>query len=215
MTARSGRWAGVLRSVLGNGLVPILAAGVFLALGAPAAVRAEEHAIAITDDGLVPAEVTVVVGELVTWTNHTSLTREVLTPDHELNSGPVGPGQNSGHVFEEPGNWIYFVTGDPRMQGTVHVKAMPELASGGSPEMTAPPGTSPPGFSPVAPSAVPSSESPTQMVLAAPAPSAVTATPSGVGGNGPALFLAVAVVGFIAVAASLAGLIGASRRPGR
>ncbi len=35
------------------------------------------------------------------------------------------------------------------------------------------------------------------------------------GGNGPALFLAVAVVGFIAVAAALAGLIGASRRPGR
>jgi plastocyanin len=35
------------------------------------------------------------------------------------------------------------------------------------------------------------------------------------GGNGSALFLAVAVVGFIAVLAAIAGLIGAARRPGR
>lgn len=35
------------------------------------------------------------------------------------------------------------------------------------------------------------------------------------GGNGSALFLAVAVVGLIAVVAAFAGLIGASRRPGR
>ena len=70
-------------------------------------------------------------------------------------------------------------------------------------------------LSPVAPSEAPAA-TPSPSVVASPsaAPTpVVVATQSG--GNGSALFLAVAVVGAIAVLAAIAGLIGASRRPGR
>ena len=207
MRARSGRWAGVLRS----GVV----ATVLVVVAAPAFVRADEHTIAITDDGLVPAELTVFVGESVTWTNQTSETRVITIPSQQLNSGPIGPGESFGHVFDQPGGWPFVVLGNPSLQGTVLAEDAPETASGGSPDITPPPGTLPPDVSPVAPSAVPSSLSPTSALIVTPMPTAVVAAPTGGGANGPALFLAVAIVGFIAVIAALAGLIGASRRPGR
>ncbi len=169
----------------GAGIVPFVAAVVFLSVSAAVA-HADEHAIAITDEGPVPAEVTVVVGEPVTWTNESSETRTVVTPDQELGSGPLGPGESYGHVFEEPGTWLYFVLGEPRLQGTVIVGPSPENATA------------------TRPSSVPAAD-PTPVVVEVPLNS----------GGGPALLLAVAVVGVIAVVAAIAGLIGASRRPGR
>jgi hypothetical protein len=139
----------------------------------------------------------------------------IVVPSQQLDSGPIGPGESYGHVFEQPGGWPYVVLGDPSLQGTVLAVDAPETASGGSPEITPPPGTPPPDVSPVAPSAVPSVALPTSAVVVTPLPGAVTSPPSGGVGNGAALFLAVAVVGVIAVLAAVAGLIGASRRPGR
>ena len=76
MSARSGRWAGVLRSWRGAGIVPLVIATLFCVAARPDIVRADEHAIAITDAGLVPAELTVFVGEPVTWTNQTTQSPE-------------------------------------------------------------------------------------------------------------------------------------------
>ena len=205
----------MLRSWRGAGIVPLVIATLFCVAARPDIVRADEHVIAITDAGLVPAELTVFVGEPVTWTNQTTQARSIVVPSLQLDSGPIGPGESYGHVFEQPGGWPYVVPGDPDLQGTVRALDAPETASAGSPEITPPPGTLPPDFSPVAPSAVPSVALPASAVVATPSSSAVTSTPSGGGGNGAALFLAVAIVGAIAVIAAIAGLIGASRRPGR
>ncbi len=188
-----------------------------LLAGAPVAVvRADEHEIAITDTGFDPDRLVVSVGEPVTWTNATTTEHAILTADGSLDSGPIGPGEAFGHVFEAPGTVDYYEAGNPRLIGTIIVMeaAVTEPPSG-SAAPTPPPGTLPPDFSPVAPSEAPAATPPPSVVAspsAAPTPVAV-ATQSG--GNGSALFLAVAVVGAIAVLAAIAGLIGASRRPGR
>ena len=220
MTAQSGQGDGVRpmasgRAVARSVVVSLVALGL---LGAwPAAlVRADEQAIAITDAGFVPGEVTVSVGEPVTWTNAGTTEHWIVTSDGELDSGPIGRGAAYGHVFESAGIVEYYDKGDPTVRGRIIVTAAPasEAPSGSLPP-TPPPGTLPPDFSPVAPSEVPaSSPSPSAAASASAAPTPIVVTVQS-GGTGSALFLAVAVVGAIAVAATIAGLIGASRRPGR
>ena len=208
MRARAGRWAGVL----GGSLVALA-----LLAGPPVAVvHADEHEIAITNSGFDPDSTTVQVGEPVTWTNMTSTERAVLSADGLLDSGPIGPGEAFGHVFETPAIVDYYEGGNPRVRGTIVViPAIVTEAPSGSQPPTPPPGTLPPDFSPVAPSEAPAaSPSASAVATASPAPSTIV-VPVQSGGNGSALFLAVAVVGVIAVVATIAGLIGASRRPGR
>jgi plastocyanin len=220
MSARAGRRAGVLPARVGIlGLAGLLGLVGLLGFGGLAApvVHAEEHEIVITDTGFDPDTLTVFVGEPVTWTNETATEHAILTADGLLDSGPIGPGEAFGHVFEAPGSVEYYEAGNPRVIGTIVVREAPATAPpSGSPEPTPPPGTLPPDFSPVAPSEPPT---PAASSLASATPSiaaepVVVAVPAG-GGNGPALFLAVAVVGAIAVIAAIVGLIGASRRPGR
>jgi plastocyanin len=159
-------------------MVPIVAAAVFLVV-APAAARADEHTIAITDGGFEPDTLTVVVGETVTWTNTTATEHSVFVAVGVLDSGPILPGESFANVFLATGALAYHDGSDPAVTGTILVQAPGIRTPGGPPPANPPASTVQPG------------------------------------GNGPALFLAVAVVGFIAVAAALAGLIGASRRPGR
>jgi plastocyanin len=219
MGTRTGRWAGRLVPAVGLAEIAFLAVLAVLAVLvlAPSA-RAEDHEITITDAGFDPADLRVVVGEPVTWTNQTATVRAILTADGLLDSGPIGPGEAFGHVFESPGLVEYYEAGNPRVRGTIVVMVVPVTAApSGSVPPTPPPGTLPPDFSPVAPSEPVASPSPTPSVArqsSAAASPAVVTTHSG-GGNSPALLLAVAVVGTIAVIAAIAGLIGASRRPGR
>jgi plastocyanin len=207
MRARAALWAGVV----GGSLLALA-----LLAGTPAAVHADEHEIAITDTGFDPDSITVRVGEPVTWTNATSTEHAILTADGLLDSGPIGPGEAFGHVFETPAIVDYYEGGNPRLRGTIVVIPAAETgAPSGSQPPTPPPGTLPPDFSPVAPSEAPPA-SPSPSVGATPSVAAspvVVAMPSG--GSESALFLAVAVVGIIAIVATIAGLIGASRRPGR
>ena len=216
MMARAGRWAGVLALALA------------LFAGLPAAVvRADEHEIAITDTGFDPDRLTVIVGEPVTWTNATTTEHAILTADGSLDSGPIGPGEAFGHVFEAPGPVEYYEAGNPRIIGTIIVMAAPvtespstEAPSGSAASTPPSSGSLPSGSLPLPePSPAASSENPPSATPSAVASPSATATPVVVttqsGGNGSALFLAVAVVGAIAVLAAIAGLIGASRRPGR
>jgi len=176
MGTRSGRRAGVLREA--RGALSLIAAMMLLLALPSAAVRADGHEIAITDNGFEPAEITVFVGEPVTWTNATSSEHSVFIAVGVLDSGPILPGKSFTNVFQTTGTLAYHDGSNPAVVGTIIVVA-PSQVTNGSP-----------------------SARPTASVVQS-------------GGNGPALFLAVAVVGVIAVAAALAGLIGASRRPGR
>lgn len=154
---------------------------------------AADHDIAITSGGYDPAEITVLTGEPVTWTNETGATHTVTSDDGELDSGPVGPGEAYGHVFETPGTYSYQSTtpGD-EMTGTVIVKAAPPTTTpSGSPPPEPPEGTLPPNFSPFPTQGLPE---PTIVPELTPAATpAQTANPTGSSDGGQALVMAGAV----------------------
>ncbi len=74
-------WSAVVSGAL------VLAALVLAALVPVAGVRAEGHDIAITANGCEPAELKVVAGEPVTWTNDTDADHGVTGDDGAFDSG--------------------------------------------------------------------------------------------------------------------------------
>ena len=193
----------------------MLLAATAAASAAPSPARAVDHAISILDGGFDPAQLTVVVGEPVTWTNTTLSTREITSDDGSLASGPIGPGEAFGHVFDQPGSTEYYDAGNTAIRGMITVLAAPETTiPSGSLEPTPPPGTLPPDFSPQAPStpveaasSSPSVPGPTATATPVPAPSDSS--------SGSGLAPAVAVLVGIAVIVALAAFVRSARRPGR
>ena len=114
------------------------------------------HEITIADGAFKPAELTVLTGEPVTWTNASGVTHTVTSDDGaELDSGSIAAGEAYGHVFETPGTYAYHCSIHSTMHGTITVVAAPATpVPSGSPEPTPPAGTLPPDFSPF-PSAEP------------------------------------------------------------
>jgi plastocyanin len=79
--------------------------------------------------GYEPSEVTVSPGTTVIWNNkdnalHTATSGESPTPDGKFDSGIVGANQQSKPVTmpTEPGEYKYFCTLHPFLQGTVIVQ---------------------------------------------------------------------------------------------
>ena len=70
-----------------------------------------------------PAEVTVAVGDTVTWTNNDSVGHDVTGDDFESGeAGGLGNGDTFEHTFEEAGTFEYVCTVHPGMEGTVKVE---------------------------------------------------------------------------------------------
>jgi plastocyanin len=196
------RWASA-GAVVGTALVIALGAVV-----APSALAAD-HEITIRDTGFDPATLTVLTGEPVTWTNAASADHTVTTDDQTLDSGPLGPGEAFGHVFDTPGTFAYHDTGTSGFTGTIVVRAAPVTPRpGGSLPPTPPPGTLPPNFSPLP---APSVGGPVGSGGQAGASAAPTsASTSGGDFTVPIAIIAIVIAG---VAATL--VIPATRRPGR
>ena len=70
-----------------------------------------------------PAEVTVGVGDTVTWTNNDSVDHDV-TADSFSSGDPGGmaPGDTFDHTFDEAGTFDYVCTVHPGMEGSVVVE---------------------------------------------------------------------------------------------
>jgi plastocyanin len=79
----------------------------------------------VSEEGIAfqPAEVTVGVGDTVTWTNNDSVGHDV-TADSFSSGDPGGmaPGDTFEHTFEEAGTFDYVCTVHPGMEGTVVVE---------------------------------------------------------------------------------------------
>jgi plastocyanin len=76
----------------------------------------------------VPAEATVKAGETVTWKNedtaiHTATSGKDATPDGEFDTSLISPSQSSKSIPmpDEPGQYSYFCTLHPWMEGTITV----------------------------------------------------------------------------------------------
>ena len=95
-------------------------------------VRAASHAIDLRDNSFTPRELTVVVGDTVTWTNSGQAIHNVVSNDDAaaaFDSGNVPAGETFSFTFTEPGTYGYACTfhssGDPPtgMVGTITVVA--------------------------------------------------------------------------------------------
>jgi plastocyanin len=76
----------------------------------------------------VPKEATAKAGESVTWKNddtaiHTATSGKDATPDGKFDTSLVSPGQSSKPIAmpNEPGQYPYFCTLHPWMEGTITV----------------------------------------------------------------------------------------------
>jgi plastocyanin len=79
----------------------------------------------VTMEGIAfkPAEVTVSVGDTVTWTNDDSVGHDVTADDFESGEpGGLASGDTFEHTFDTAGTFDYVCTVHPGMEGTVKVE---------------------------------------------------------------------------------------------
>jgi len=189
-------------------LVALVLVGLLLAVPVT---RAADHDIAIRDTGFDPPAVTVFVGEPVTWTNAGTTDHTVTNADAGLDSGPIGPNEAYGHVFDSPGSFSYADT-IGGLSGTITVKVPPPTAvPAGSPSPTPPSGTLPPNFSP---NPAPSLDPGASALASSPSPAAV---PVNANSAAPTWLIAVVVAALIAALGwlLLRARSRSARRPGR
>ena len=106
-------------------LAPLLAAVGALALVASlaATTRAANASVQIVDMAFAPAEVTVTVGDTVTWTNGDPMIHTVTSTTGAFDSGDLDEGESYSLTFTEPGTFAYLCSPHPFMTGTVTVVA--------------------------------------------------------------------------------------------
>jgi amicyanin len=100
----------------------LLAVAFLLALSAPAA-ASQGHRIPIAQYAYQPAEMTVRVGETVTWTNQDQAPHDVVTTAGPavLQSPLLTQGQSWSFTFTVPGDYDYYCSVHPDMRGRVTV----------------------------------------------------------------------------------------------
>lgn len=127
VSRRQGATAGALRVALASALA--LGLVVAVTTQAPRALAAA-HDISIVDFAFQPAELTVFVGEPVTWTNKGAGPHTVTFDDGSVDSGQILPGATYRHVFDTPGTFTYHCAIHPSvMVATIIVKAASVTAS--------------------------------------------------------------------------------------
>ena len=78
--------------------------------------------IEISDREFNPAQVTVPLGTVVTWTNKGDKAQSVTSTTNEFHSGEIKKDETYTYTFSEPGNYSYYSTFDNSAKGTITVK---------------------------------------------------------------------------------------------
>jgi len=82
----------------------------------------ENHDVSITDDkDFSPEDLTINVGDTVTWTNDDDSPHTVTADDDQFNSGNMGEGAMWSYTFTEAGSYDYHCNYHGSMTGTVTV----------------------------------------------------------------------------------------------
>ncbi|MFH1094848.1 MAG: cupredoxin family copper-binding protein [Candidatus Micrarchaeota archaeon] len=68
-----------------------------------------------------PAELTVVQGTVIIWTNQDSVSHTATADDGTFDSGTLGQGQSWSHAFDTPGTYSYHCAIHPSMTGKIIV----------------------------------------------------------------------------------------------
>jgi len=102
---------------------------VALAIGGGVALAAD-HAVAISGSSFSPANVTVTVGDTVTWTNSDQLSHTATADAGAFDTGALGNGQSGSATFATAGSFPYHCSIHPDMTGTITVAAAAEPTAG-------------------------------------------------------------------------------------
>ena len=90
-----------------------------LALGATAPAHAATVNVSITKDGFVPRDVTVLVGDTVTWTNADAAVHQVQATNGAFLSPPLANGQSFSYTFASAGKVNYEDPNVKKYRGSV------------------------------------------------------------------------------------------------
>jgi plastocyanin len=104
-------------------IVAVFGVVVFLlALAYAPSSAATTHDVSIKDFAFQPGNLSISVGDTVTWTNNDSFTSHTTTSDTKVwDSGALDNGQSFSHTFNEAGTYTYMCTIHTSMRGTITV----------------------------------------------------------------------------------------------
>ena len=91
------------------------------ALAALSARAATDHAITIKGMKFNPADLTVAVGDTVTFTNADSAPHTATADDGSFDTGKLGKGQGAALTFAGKGDFAYHCNIHRSMKGVIHV----------------------------------------------------------------------------------------------
>jgi plastocyanin len=84
---------------------------------------AADHAVAISGFSFSPGDITVTVGDTVTWTNADSTAHTATADDGSFDTGTLGGGASDTVTFATAGTFAYHCSIHAAMTGTVVVQA--------------------------------------------------------------------------------------------
>jgi plastocyanin len=127
--------------ILVGGLLALL--GVALVGGGAA--LAADHAVAISGFAFSPREITVTVGDTITWTNSDAQAHTATANDGSFDTGTIGNNATGTATFSTAGTFPYHCKIHSSMTGTITVEAAAggSGGSGGSGATTPPSDTAP------------------------------------------------------------------------
>ncbi|MBV8982821.1 MAG: cupredoxin family copper-binding protein [Acidimicrobiia bacterium] len=147
----------------------LLSALTAAALIAIPAADAASGSVSIQNFSFQPHDVTVNVGDTVTWTMRDANTQHTVTADdNSFSSSALSVGQTFSHTFSQAGTFTYHCNIHPSMTGSVTVQ-------GAAPPATQPPATQPPATSPPS---QPAATAPPATAAPRPAAAPTTAAPT-------------------------------------
>ena len=100
---------------------------------APVVASATEYFVSIPGFEFSPQDLTISVGDIVTWTNDHTVNHTSTSDDAVWDSGVIPPGESFSFVFNNAGTFPYHCEIHPTMTGTITVEAqdVPTLSEWG------------------------------------------------------------------------------------
>jgi len=119
--------------------VGLAIAVVMAPLAAAPPARAATHSVQIGDGFFSPANLTVTVGDTVTWTNTDDSPHTVTATDGAFDAGNLDGGATFSQTFTSAGTFTYVCSYHDEMAGTITVVAATQSGTGAAPAATTAP----------------------------------------------------------------------------
>ena len=130
-----------------TGRIGGVALGGVLALGVVGSVLAAEEPVTIENFAFDPADLTVSVGDTITWSNKDSAAHTATADGGSFDTGTIAAGSSKSVTFSTAGTFAYHC----KIHASMTARVVVEAASGGGGGATTPPTDTADGAGPSAP----------------------------------------------------------------